>query len=108
MNALKETFEKMGLPEIKEVRSGSYSHNKTAPMIDTMFANQTIVLEDDKLMRWYIWNTKREVDKKGNVTYKKIEPVKRKTDGFFCLLHSLIDDDLEESSELISYDPIIL
>lgn len=108
MNALKETFEKMGLPEIEEVRSGSYSHNKTAPIIDTIFANQTIVLEDDKLMRWYIWNTKREVDKKGNVTYKKIEPVKRKTDGFFCLLHSLIDDDLEESSELISYDPIIL
>ena len=96
LQAIKTTFEAMGLPEVIGVRNGSISHNKVAPSIDVMFANQTIALEDDKLLRWFFWNVKREVDHKGNVTYKKIEPIKRKTDGFFCFLHSLIDDDLQD------------
>lgn len=96
IQAIKEALQKRGLPEIIEVRSGGYSHNKVAPTIDVLFANKTVVLEDDKLMRWFVWNVKREVDKKGNVTYLKIEPIKRKTDGFFCFLHSLIDDDLQD------------
>ncbi|RDY20718.1 terminase TerL endonuclease subunit [Criibacterium bergeronii] len=96
IQAIKEALQKRGLPEIIEVRSGSYSHNKVAPTIDVLFANKTLVLEDDKLMRWFVWNVKREVDKKGNVTYLKLEPIKRKTDGFFCFLHSLIDDDLQD------------
>ena len=94
LQAIREKFEQMGLPEVIGIRNGSISHNKVAPNIDIMFANKTVVFEDDKLLRWYIWNTKREVDNKGNITYKKIEPIKRKTDGFFCFLHSLIDDDL--------------
>lgn len=103
-SVIKECFERRGLPEVQLIRSGSISHNKVAPTIDLMFTNHTLVLEDDKLFRWYVWNTKRDMDNKGNVTYKKIEPIKRKTDGFFCFLHSLIDDDLEESVEPIFYD----
>lgn len=98
-SAYKETFEQMGLPEIQLVRDGIITHTIIASQLDLMFANQTIVFEDNKLLRWYVWNTKREVDKKGNVTYKKIEPIKRKTDGFFCLLHNLADDDLQEATE---------
>ena len=97
--ALKEVFEERGLPEVELIRSGTISHNKVAPVIDQMLANHLIKLPDTKLFRWYVWNTKREVDKKGNVAYYKIEPEKRKTDGFFCLLHSLIDDELEEAGE---------
>ena len=97
--ALKEVFEERGLPEVELIRSGTISHNKVAPVIDQMLANHLIKLPDTKLFRWYVWNTKREVDKKGNVAYYKIEPEKRKTDGFFCLLHNLIDDELEEAGE---------
>lgn len=104
VQAVKEAFEHMGLPELIEVGSGYISHNKTAPLIDQMFANGDVVFEDDKLLRWYFWNVKREVDDKGNVTYKKIEPIRRKTDGFFCFLHSLIDDDLGECVAVPFFD----
>lgn len=100
IQAVKENFERMGLPELIEVGSGTISHNKTAPVIDMLFSNGDIVLQDDKLLRWYFWNVKREVDNKGNITYKKIEPIRRKTDGFFCFLHSLIDDDLQETKAM--------
>lgn len=94
--AIKSTFEQYGIPT-EEVRSGFISHNKVAIPLQQMFADHTIVLEDDKLMRWYIWNVKVVTGKNGNKKFEKIEPIKRKTDGFFCLLHSLIDDDLEEA-----------
>ena len=35
-------------------------------------------------MRWFTWNTKATLDKKGNVNYEKIEPKSRKTDGFMA------------------------
>lgn len=104
LQAVKEKLGDMGLPEIIEVRNGAISHSKVAPIIDLMFANQTVIFEDDKLLRWYIWNVKREVDKKGNVSYTKIEPIKRKTDGFFCFLHSLIDDDLQDNTGAMFFD----
>ena len=104
LQAVREKLDAMGLPEIIEVRNGAISHSKVAPIIDLMFANQTVVFEDDKLLRWYIWNVKREVDKKGNVSYTKIEPIKRKTDGFFCFLHSLIDDDLQDNTGAMFFD----
>ena len=100
--ALKEVFENMGLPEVELIRSGTISHNKVAPVLDNLLANHEIGLPNSKLFRWYVWNVKREIDKKGNVAYYKIEPIKRKTDGFFCLLHSLIDDDLEEQKEVFT------
>lgn len=102
--ALKECFEGRGLPEVQLIRSGYISHNKVAPVLDKIFANHEIILPDSKLFRWYVWNVKREVDKKGNISYYKIEPIKRKTDGFFCLLHNLIDDDLEEVRPIKIYN----
>nr|DAX28071.1 MAG TPA: Large Terminase [Caudoviricetes sp.] len=104
LQAVRKKLDAMGLPEIIEVRNGAISHSKVAPIIDLMFANQTVVFEDDKLLRWYIWNVKREVDKKENVSYTKIEPIKRKTDGFFCFLHSLIDDDLQDNTGAMFFD----
>lgn len=102
--AIKETFISRGLPETIEIRSGAISHNKVAPIIDILFANHDLVLEDDKLLRWFIWNVKRVIDKKGNINYQKIEPIRRKTDGFFCFLHSMIDDDLTDVKKYIKLD----
>lgn len=107
-SALKQAFEASGYGMLREVRSGAISHNKVAPRLLQMFADRTIAYEDDKLMRWYTSNVKVITDAKGNKTFHKIEPLRRKTDGFFCLLHSLIDDELEDSAPPIYLDPIIL
>lgn len=105
--ALKESFEKIGL-ELDGIPNGAVSHNKLEPFITRMFAERSIVWEDDKLMRWFAWNVKVETDKKGNKTYVKIQPIKRKTDGFFCFLHGLygteLNEDLKEFGNFQDFD----
>lgn len=107
---LKDSFEQVGL-ELKGVPNGTVSHNQLAPIITSMFANGDIILEDDKLIRWYFWNVKVETDKKGNKSYAKIEPIKRKTDGFFSFLHGLIatelNDELDDSNTNFMDLPVI-
>lgn len=94
-NVLKDAFAKYGIyPQDKEhpdgllvlIGNGYITHNKVAPMIDEMFANHKIIFGDDPMMRWYTNNTYVDVDKKGNKSYKKIEPKLRKTDGFMALV----------------------
>lgn len=98
---LETKFAEKGLP-LKQVRSGPITHAKVAPLIESMFAEETLVLGDNPTMRWYINNTYQEMDPKGNITYKKIEPKTRKTDGFFGLIHALtIDSELEEINDNI-------
>ncbi len=98
---LKAKFTEVGLP-LTEVRSGPITHAKVAPLIESMFAEETLILGDNMTMRWYINNTCIELDTKGNVTYKKIEPKTRKTDGFFGLIHALVlDSELVEVNENI-------
>lgn len=96
---LKDSFEKIGL-ELDDIPNGYISHTKLEPIIARMFAEHTLVFEDDKMMRWYAWNVKVETDKKGNRSYLKINPEKRKTDGWFSFLHGLygteINGDLKE------------
>ena len=69
---------------------------KVIPVIDSMFANGTIIWGDNPLMRWYTNNTKKVPasanekrisgsDQFGNYKYAKIEEKSRKTDGFFAL-----------------------
>ncbi len=96
---LESEFTKNGLP-LGEVRSGPITHAKVAPLVESMFAEETLALGDNPTMRWYINNTYTETDKKGNTTYLKIEPKTRKTDGFFALIHALSkDDELEEQTD---------
>ena len=48
-------------------------------------------------MRWYCNNVYVDTDKKGNKSYLKIEPIKRKTDGFFAFLHAMsVEEELIE------------
>lgn len=104
-SVLESAFTERGLP-LSTVRSGPITHAMLAPLIETMFAEKNLVVGENPTMRWYINNTYQEVDKKGNITYKKIEPKTRKTDGFFMLLHALSKDgDLEETqTELMFFD----
>ena len=96
---LESEFQKVGLP-LESVRSGPITHAKVAPLIEQIFAEETLVFGDDPVMRWYTNNTCQEMDKKGNTTYLKIEPKTRKTDGFFALLHALSKDaELEEPQD---------
>lgn len=102
---LESEFTQKGLP-LTEVRSGPITHAKVAPLIEQIFAEETLVFDDNPTMRWYTNNTCQEMDKKGNTTYLKIEPKTRKTDGFFALLHALAKDGelVEAQNNIFSLD----
>lgn len=85
---LKDKFEEYSIP-VKEVRNGFVTHNKLAPLIDSLFSLKNIVFGKDFMMRWYVNNVFVKFDAKGNKTYEKIEPKTRKTDGFMALVHAL-------------------
>lgn len=89
---LEEEFRKVGLP-LTEVRSGPITHAKVAPLVEQIFAEETLVFGDDPVMRWAVNNTYIEVDKKGNISYHKIEPKTRKNDAFMALVHALTKDN---------------
>lgn len=102
--ALKEAFDAEGI-ELEGIPSGYVTHNKLHPIITRLFAERMLIFGPDKLMRWYCNNVYVSTDGKGNKSYLKIEPIKRKTDGFFCFLHCMTaDDDLIEVGEFRSYD----
>lgn len=101
---LKAKFDEVGLP-LHTVRSGPITHAKVAPLIESIFAEEQIIFGDNPTMRWYINNTYQEPDKKGNISYYKIEPKTRKTDGFFALIHALTkDEELQEQTGYTSLD----
>lgn len=89
---LASAFSEAGLP-LSDVRNGYITHNKIAPLLEQLFANENIIFGDDPMMRWYTNNVYVDMDKKGNKSYKKIEPKLRKTDGFFAFLHALSEDE---------------
>ena len=76
--------EKDGRNNIKLIRPSDIM--KTAPLITSQFANQRIIWGENPLMRWYANNAKQHLDARGNVTYEKIEPKSRKTDGFMAMV----------------------
>ncbi|WP_236889493.1 terminase TerL endonuclease subunit [Clostridium botulinum] len=104
IDLLKSAFDGVNLP-LEKVRSGPITHAKVAPLIESTFAEEEIIMGDNPTMRWYINNTYQDVDKKGNTTYLKIEPKTRKTDGFFALIHVFSrESDLKEQTGYISLD----
>mgnify|MGYP001188996407 FL=1 len=82
---------------LEGIPSGYITHSKLHPIITKLFAENKLVFGDDKLMRWYCNNVYVNTDRKGNKSYLKIEPIKRKTDGFFCFLHAMsVEEELQE------------
>lgn len=61
-----------------------------APIISSAFLTRRIVWGDSMLMRWYTNNATRILDKRGNISFGKIEPKSRKTDGFMALVMAFI------------------
>lgn len=101
---LASAFQEAGLP-LNEVGNGYATHNKLAPLVEQLFANENIIFGDDPMMRWYTNNVYVDTDPKENKSYKKIEPKLRKTDGFFAFIHALSKDkDIPQSiCETINY-----
>ena len=52
------------------------------PEISSAFASGRVVWGENPLMRWFANNSKVDMTNSGNMTYQKIEPKSRKTDGF--------------------------
>lgn len=85
-----------------------------SPVITSKFADHKIIWGDNPLMRWYTNNAKKILDAKGNVTYGKIEPKSRKTDGFMAMVAAAtqidsiqgwndLDRDMNSFMDVVSY-----
>lgn len=77
-----------------------------APILIAQLNRQAVAFGDDALMRWYINNTKQLLDVRGNVTFGKIEPKTRKTDGFMAAVAAttLLDRlETERSTEGVDF-----
>lgn len=82
-------------PEVSEV----------APILTSAFITRKIRWGDSMTMRWYTNNACRKIDSNGNITFEKIEPKTRKTDGFMALVAAFIvamkhEDLFEELPDL--------
>ena len=74
-----------------------------APEFSMDFAKHNIIWGDNSLMRWYTNNAKRIIDQKGNITFGKIEPKSRKTDGFMALVAArTVSDKLDAIAKMNS------
>lgn len=94
--------DRKGLNNLKLVRPSDKM--LVAPLIASDFANHKIVWGDSALMRWYTNNTSAIEDKNGNISYGKIEPKSRKTDGFMAFVAAYTQLDLLKQSQPISTD----
>lgn len=61
-----------------------------APLLSSAFVNHRICWGDCMIMRWFTNNATRIIDKRGNISFGKIEPKSRKTDGFMALVMAFI------------------
>ncbi|MGN0618549.1 MAG: terminase TerL endonuclease subunit [Ruminiclostridium sp.] len=79
LKAYKFSVEK-GCENIKLLRPSDEMAN--IPAISAKFAGGRICWDDNPMMRWFANNSKIDMSASGNMTYQKIEPKSRKTDGF--------------------------
>lgn len=77
-----------------------------APRLIAQLNRQQVAFGDDALMRWYINNTKQLLDTRGNITFGKIEPKTRKTDGFMAAVAAVTMVDrleLEQANSAMGF-----
>lgn len=100
---VRQPFEDAGI-QLEVIKNPTAIHGLLAPRIDTMFAKRQIVFGDNPLMRWFTNNVAVTMQPDGSKKYIKKDEVRRKTDGFHAMLHSLYRAD-----ELLEYDqPFIM
>ena len=76
---------------IRKVRATS---GIIAPTIEKLFSEGKIDFGASAIMRWYTNNTSIIIDRYGNYSYGKVEPVRRKTDGFMAFVAAMYSSDL--------------
>ena len=85
--------------EVECIRNPRAIHSLLAPRIETAFAKREIIFGNNPLMRWYTNNVLVKIDRNGNKTYEKKEPIRRKTDGFHAFVHGMYRaDEISEYS----------
>lgn len=89
---LNQEFKKIGfdafeIKNIKLIRPNDIL--KVSPIINSVFVNHNFVWGDSPILRWYTNNTKKIISN-GNISYGKIEPNYRKTDGFMAMVNAMI------------------
>lgn len=99
MDLLQPLLEKEGY-NYEFIRNIRGVQSKVAPIIEDGFANEKFIFGDDPSMRWYTNNSYAKVDKSGNKTFLKKEPVRRKTDGFHAFLAALYKREEIEDVDL--------
>ena len=87
MDLVRSALEAEGF-EIDFIRQARAIEAKIAVEVEVHFAQHNIVYGDNPLMRWFTNNVYVKMDKFGNKTYEKKEPVRRKTDGFMAFVHA--------------------
>ncbi|MGH4125106.1 MAG: terminase TerL endonuclease subunit [Clostridium sp.] len=105
--ALKEVgfdVEKDGANNIKIIRPSSEMF--VAPTVNSLFVNHNIAWGDSPLMRWYTNNTSKKSEPHDNISYGKIEPKSRKTDGFKAFIAAMAagGTDLVDSGDVVELD----
>ncbi|WLR52455.1 terminase large subunit [Bacillus tianshenii] len=97
LDLVKTALEAEGF-ELLYIRNPKAIHSLLAPRVETMFANQNIIFDDNPLMRWYTNNVYVHIKKDGNKEFLKKDEFRRKTDGFHAFIHALwqADNILEE------------
>lgn len=95
--------DKQGANNIKLTRPSN--EMLIAPVVTSLFANHNIVWGDSPLMRWYTNNSCIKQEAHDNISYGKIEPKSRKTDGFKAFISAMCaSGDLQDSSEVNDFD----
>lgn len=104
--ALKEVgfdTDKNGANNIKLTRPSN--EMLISPTITSLFINHNIIWGNNPLMRWYTNNSCMITSQAGNVTYGKIEPKSRKTDGFKAFISAMCaSGNLEDSGQTENVD----
>lgn len=101
MDLLRPLLDKNGF-ENEFFRNPSGVQAKVAPIIEDGFSNERFVFGLDPMMIWYTNNTLVKEDSYGNRTFRKKEPIRRKTDGFHAFIAAMYKRDLIEN--VVNYD----
>ena len=76
------------------------------PIITHGFIEERYVWGDNPMMRWYCHNSKQVTSQSGNITYGKIEPKSRKTDGFKAFIAAEAASDVLDQFETVTTSSI--
>ena len=91
---IKLGFDKYNMTDkIERLLSTESVYAQVSPRVELIFNNRQIIFGDDEMMPWYTNNVLVHIKDDGNKTYRKKDPVRRKTDGFHAMVAALFRID---------------